>query len=92
MIQSFRHSGLEDIYHNRGVRRVAPEHAARLRRIITGLDQISEPQGLYLLGFRFHPLSGRFQGYYSISVSANWRVIFRFENGNAYDVDYLDYH
>ena len=45
-----------------------------------------------LPGFRLHRLSGRLQGYYSISVSANWRVIFRFENGDVTDVDYLDYH
>ena len=45
-----------------------------------------------LAGFRLHPLSGQLRGYYSIPVSANWRVIFRFENGHAINVDYLDYH
>ena len=45
-----------------------------------------------LPGFRLHPLSGQLRGYYSVSVSANWRVIFRFENGHAVNVDYLDYH
>ena len=45
-----------------------------------------------LPGFRLHQLSGQLRGYYAVSVSGNWRVIFRFENGHAVDVDYLDYH
>lgn len=45
-----------------------------------------------LPGFRLHPLKGREQGRYAVSVSRNWRVTFRFENGHAVDVDYLDYH
>ncbi len=45
-----------------------------------------------MLGFRLHQLSGGLRGYYAVSVSANWRVIFRFEDCNAVDVDYLDYH
>lgn len=45
-----------------------------------------------LPGFRLHPLKGRRRGLYAVSVSGNWRVIFRFENGHAVDVDYLDYH
>ena len=47
---------------------------------------------MYFPGLRLHQLSGRLRGYYSILVSANWRVIFRFENGHATYVDYLDYH
>ena len=43
-------------------------------------------------GFRLHPLKGRKRGHYAVSVSGNWRVTFRFEDGNAVDVDYLDYH
>ena len=45
-----------------------------------------------LPGFQLHPLSGTLRGYYEVSVSGNWRVIFRFEEGHAVDVDYLDYH
>jgi len=43
-------------------------------------------------GLRFHPLKGDLKGYYSVSVSGNWRVVFRFQERDAYDVDYLDYH
>ena len=45
-----------------------------------------------LPGFRLHPLKGRMKGHHAVSVSGNWRVIFRFENGHAVDADYLDYH
>ena len=43
-------------------------------------------------GFRLHPLAGELSGYYAVSVSGNWRVTFRFEEGHAVDVDYTDYH
>lgn len=92
MIQSFRHSGLEDFYHGRGARRVSPEHVRKLTHILQFLDRSNSPQDMALAGFRLHPLSGQLRGYYSIPVSANWRVIFRFENGHATNVDYLDYH
>ena len=92
MIQSFRHSGLEDLYNGRGARRIPPEHIQKLRRILFALNRSARPQDMSLPGFRLHPLSGPLRGYYSVSVSANWRVIFRFENGHAVNVDYLDYH
>jgi proteic killer suppression protein len=43
-------------------------------------------------GFRLHPLKGSLSGYWAVSVSGNWRVTFRFDNGHAVDVDYMDYH
>ena len=45
-----------------------------------------------LPGFRLHPLKGKLKGRWSVSVSGNWRIVFRFEKGNAYDVDLVDYH
>ena len=49
-------------------------------------------QHMALPGFQLHPLSGNLRGFWAVSVSGNWRIIFRFENGNAYDVDLVDYH
>ena len=92
MIQSFRHSGLEDFYYGRRARRVSPEHVQKLRRILVFLNRSSGPQDMNLSGFRLHQLSGQLREYYAVSVSGNWRVIFRFEDGHATDVDYLDYH
>ena len=65
---------------------------AKLLRILTVLDRSSSQTGMDLPGFRLHPLKGRLNGHHAVSVSANWRVTFRFADGHAVDVDYLDYH
>ena len=92
MIASFRHRGLKALYEGRTTRRVAPAHIGRLRDILAALDLSRGPDGMNLPGFRLHELKGPLKGYYAVSVSGNWRVIFRFEDGMAVDVDYKDYH
>ena len=92
MILSFRHGGLRRLYEGRGAQRVAPDHVARLRRILAVLDQSSKPRDMDLPGLRLHALTGSLRGHYTVRVSANWRVTFRFEDGHAVDVDYIDYH
>ena len=72
--------------------RVPPEHIRKLMRILAVLDQSRTPQDMDLPGFRLHPLAGDSRGHYAVSVSGNWRVTFRFEDGHAVDVDYTDYH
>ena len=63
-----------------------------MRRILALLDLSKSPRDMDLPGLRLHALSGELRGHYAVTVSGNWRVTFRFENGHAYDVDYLDYH
>ena len=92
MIASFRHRGLKALYDGRTVRRVAPEHVRKLMDILAVLDRSRGPDDMDLPGFRLQPLKGELRGYYAVSVSGNWRVIFRFEDGHAVDVDYVDYH
>ena len=92
MIASFRHRGLKAFYEGRTERRVAPEHVGRLGDILAALDHSSGPAGMNLPGFRLHALKGRLKGHYAVAVSGNWRVTFRFEDGAAVDVDYVDYH
>ncbi len=92
MIESFRHRGLKALYEGRTARRVAPEHIEKLRDILGALDRSRRPEGMDLPGFRLHALKGRLKGHYAVSVSGNWRVTFRFEDGSAVDVDYVDYH
>ena len=92
MIASFRHRGLKALYEGRTVRRVAPAHVERLRDILAALDLSHGPEGMNLPGFRLHELKGPMKGRYAVSVSGNWRVTFRFEDGAAVDVDYEDYH
>ncbi len=73
-------------------RRVAPEHIVKLKDILAVLDRSGSPEDMNLPGFRLHPLKGELKGHYAVSVSGNWRVIFRFEEGHAVDVNYVDYH
>jgi len=92
MIASFRHRGLKALYEGRTPRWVAPAHVAKLRDILAALDLSRGPEGMDLPGFRLHALKGGLKDHYAVSVSGNWRVTFRFEDGAAADVDYVDYH
>jgi len=92
VIRSFRHRGLEALYEGRTARRVAPAHVQRLRDILAVLDRSRGPDDMDLPGFRLHPLRGALRGHFAVSVSGNWRVTFRFADGDAHDVDYVDYH
>ena len=73
----------------RGVR---ADHADKLGRILARLDAARTVSDMDLPGYRLHPLKGELKGFYAVAVQANWRVIFRFAEGEAQDVDYLDYH
>ncbi len=92
MIRSFRHRGLKALYEGGRSAKIASGHAAKLKRILTALDRSSGPDGMDLPGFRLHRLKGNLKSHYAVSVSGSWRVTFRFEDGHAVDVDYLDYH
>ena len=92
MIASFRHRGLKALYDGRTTRRVAPDHVQKLLDILAVLDRSRGPADMDLPGFRLHPLKGDLKGHYAVSVSGNWRVTFRFEEGDAVDIDYVDYH
>jgi len=92
MIQSIRHKGLKRLYHHNDSRGVTSEHTAKLRDILARLDAASTVADMDLPGFRLHPLRGELKGFWAVTVRANWRVIFRFVEGEALDVDYADYH
>jgi toxin HigB-1 len=92
MIISFRHKGLKRLHEDDDPRGVIAEHADKLRDILARLDAASAIEDMDLPGFRLHPLKGTLRGNWAVTVRANWRVIFRFADGDAFDVDYLDYH
>lgn len=92
MIVGFRHKGLKLLYEKGERRRVAAEYADKIARILARLDEATEPGNMNLPGFRLHPLKGDFAGFWSVSVSGNWRIIFRFDGVNVCDVDLIDYH
>jgi toxin HigB-1 len=92
MIRSFRHKGLELLFLTGKRKGVRPDHVNRLRVILARLNASEAPGDMALPGLRLHPLKGDMKGYWAVSVSGNWRVVFRFEAKDAYDVDYVDYH
>jgi len=92
VIKNFRHKGLKKLYESGSRQGIKPEHANRLRLIIARLDASQLPQDMDLPGLNLHPLKGMYKGFWSVSVSGNWRVIFRFEDNGIVDIDYLDYH
>lgn len=92
MIVSFRHKGMKLLYEKGDRRRVAAAYADKVERILARLDVATEPGNMDVPGFRLHPLKGDLAGFWSVSVSGNWRIIFRFDGANACDVDMVDYH
>ena len=92
MIVSFRHKGLKLLYEKGDRRRLQPEYVDKIERILARLDEATEPADMGLPGFRLHPLKGDLAGYWSVSVSGNWRIVFRFDGVHACNVDLSDYH
>jgi proteic killer suppression protein len=92
MIVSFRHKGLKLLFEKGDRRRLLTDHVAKIARILARLEEASEIGNMNLPGFRLHPLKGALAGFWSVTVSGNWRIIFRFEGGHASDVDLVDYH
>lgn len=92
MIKSFKHKGLSDFYHTGKTAGIQAKHATRLKLQLFALNAATSPQDMTAPNWKLHPLKGNKVGYWAITVNANWRVIFKFEDGNAYIVDYLDYH
>jgi proteic killer suppression protein len=92
MIESFRHKGLRRLYENDDPKLLPPELVQRIREILTALDAAETLEGLARPTFRLHPLKGERKGYWAVTVRANWRIVFRFTDGKASEVDFEDYH
>ncbi|MBW6519942.1 MAG: type II toxin-antitoxin system RelE/ParE family toxin [Desulfoarculaceae bacterium] len=91
-IKSFKHKGLENFFYSSTKKGIKPEHADKLERILDRLHASSDLKDMNYPSSNLHALSGDRKGQYSVRVSGNWRVIFEFINGDAYIVDYDDYH
>lgn len=92
MIESFRHKGLKRLYEEDGRSKLPADMIDRLRRILAALDAAMTIEAMDQPTFRLHPLRGDLRGFWAVTVRSNWRVIFRFEDGSAFDVDFVDYH
>jgi proteic killer suppression protein len=92
MIQSFRHKGLRRFYESGSLAGIQPRHARRLRMQLAALDSAQVVEDMDIPGFRLHALKGAERGRWSIWVNGNWRLTFEFRDGQAYILDYEDYH
>ena len=92
MIKSFKYKGLELFFVTGKKSGIQPSHAERLRRQLFRLNESKAWEDMNIPGWKLHVLSGRLANHYSVSVSGNWRVTFKFEGEDAILVDYQDYH
>jgi proteic killer suppression protein len=92
MIRSFKHRGLKRLYEHDDRSGIRPDLVDTVQEILTVLDDAVTPQQLGLPGYRLHPLKGDMEGFWSVTVRANWRIIFRFDGADAFDIELIDYH
>ena len=92
MIRSFAHRGLKRLYERGDASAIRPDLLDKVRTILAQLDDAQIIGDMRAPGFRLHALKGDRKGYWSVSVKTNWRIIFRFADGDASDVELLDYH
>jgi proteic killer suppression protein len=92
VIKSFRHKGLERFFAKSERKGIDAKQADRIRRILDRLEAAVRPEDMNLPGYGFHHLKGNRRGSFAVSVSGNWRITFRFDGGDAIEVNLEDYH
>lgn len=92
MIKSFKHKGLQKFFETGSKAGIQAAHALKLQILLSALNAAAKPEHMDMPGWHLHPLSGSLQNHWSVRVNANWRLTFRFDNGDAEVVDYQDYH
>jgi len=92
VIKSFEHKGLQAFFETESKAGIQPAHAPRLKRQLARLSVAGGPDDMNVPGWRLHRLKGRLVGHFAVTVNGNWRLTFRFEDGDAVLVDYQDYH
>ena len=92
MIQSFRHKGIRDFFLRGKTQKINPDHLKKIRMILFVLHNATKIEDCAFPGSGLHKLKGDLHEFWSVKVSGNWRIIFQFEEGDVYEVDYLDYH
>lgn len=92
VIHNFKHKGLKRLFELGDTRGLSADLVPKIENILAVLNRARRPHDVNLPGFRLHPLRGDRKGLWSVVVRANWRIAFRFEGGDAHDVDFVDYH
>ena len=92
MVKSFRHKGLQQLFQHDDDGKLPPDMLVRIKIILSALHAAEGVEGVNVPTFWLHPLKGDLKGFFSVTVRANWRILFRFKNGDAFDIDFVDYH
>lgn len=92
MIKSFRHKGLKALYEKGQTKGVQQDHVPKLGRVLSRLDVANDIKDMDVPGWRLHPLKGADKGMWSVWINGNWRLTFELIDGDAYVLDYEDYH
>lgn len=92
MIESFQHKGLRLLFEKGDRKLLNPQHVEKIEAILTVIHAAPTVEAINLPSFRLHKLTGDLDGYWSVTVRANWRIVFYFEEGNAFSLDLIDYH
>lgn len=92
MIMSFRHKGLKLFYEKGDASKLQLQHVSKIKLILTRLEAAKTPEEMQVPGYNLHGLTGEFKNFWSVKVDKNYRIIFRFEDENVHDVNYIDYH
>ena len=92
MVRSLKHRGLKRLFERDDRSGIRPDLVNTVQEILTVLDDAATPQEVNLPAYRLHPLKGDLKGFWSVTVRANWRIVFRFEGTDAFDVELIDYH
>ena len=92
MIVDFNHKGLERFFKTCSTAGIQSVHSTKLKRQLTALNEAQSIDEMNFPGWKLHTLKGKLKDHWAITVNANWRMTFIFKDGNAYIVDYQDYH
>ena len=92
MIKGFRHKGIKKFFETGSKKGIQPDHAEKLSRQLTALNEADQVVDMDFPGWDLHSLKGKLKDHWSVCVNGNWRMTFKFENGDAWLVDYQDYH
>jgi toxin HigB-1 len=92
LIRGWKNAGLKRLYERGDASKVPAEHRRRIEDVLAHLDLAVKPKDLDLPGYRLHALKGDLAGFWSVTITRNRRIIFRMEDGDAVDVNFLDYH
>ena len=92
MIQKFKHKGLKRLFESGNSIGINPQHVIRIRKILALLETAETLEDMDLPGLGLHPLKGNRKGIWTVKVSENWRITFKIQDGDTFDVNYEDYH